>query len=157
MFDPALETLPPEQVSAHQWRRFRAMARDLLASNPFVRAKWRAAGVRSVDDLVGWDDFRRLPHTRKDEFVEDQAAHPPFGSNLTYPLERYVRVHQTSGTSGQPTCRMARYCYSPTNFWTRCRYASSSGAGTGGWSGSSKPVIRANPTNFGFRRVGIFT
>jgi len=102
VFDPALETLPPEQVSAHQWRCFRAMARDLLASNPFVRAKWRAAGVRSVDDLVGWDDFRRLPHTRKDEFVEDQAAHPPFGSNLTYPLERYVRVHQTSGTSGQP-------------------------------------------------------
>src|SRR2546428_1501281 len=78
------------------------MARDLLASNPFVRAKWRAAGVRSVDDLVGWDDFRRLPHTRKDELVEDQAAHPPFGSNLTYRLARYVRVPQTSGTSGQP-------------------------------------------------------
>src|SRR5213078_4804666 len=52
----------------------------------------RAAGVRSVDDLAGWDDFRRLPFTRKVELVEDQAAHPPFGSNLTYPLERYVRA-----------------------------------------------------------------
>src|SRR2546428_5153938 len=78
------------------------MARDLLASNPFVRAKWRAAGVRSVDDLVGWDDFRRLPPTRKDGFLEGQGAHPPFGCTVKYPLERYVRVHQTSGTSGQP-------------------------------------------------------
>ena len=118
MFDRALETLPPEQVSAHQWRRLLAMARELLQSNPFVRAKWRAAGVRSVDDLAGWDDFRRLPHMRKVEIVDDQVAHPPFGSNLTYPLERYVRVHQTSGTSGQPI----RWLDTPESWewWARC-------------------------------------
>src|SRR5438552_1095123 len=94
------------------------MARDLLASNPFVRAKWRAAGVRSVYDLVGWYDFGRRPETRKDEFVEDQAAHPPFGTNLTYPLERYVRVHQTSGTSGHPI----RWLETPESWewWARC-------------------------------------
>jgi phenylacetate-CoA ligase len=118
VFDRALETLPAEQVVAHQWRRFRAMAGELLASNPFVRAKWSAAGVRSVEDLAGWDDFRRLPYTHKVEFVEDQAAHPPFGSNLTYPLERYVRVHQTSGTSGQPI----RWLETPESWdwWARC-------------------------------------
>src|SRR4029079_3574313 len=27
---------------------------------------------------------------------------PPFGTNLTYPIERYARLHQTSGTTGQP-------------------------------------------------------
>ena len=27
----------------------------------------------------------------------DQAEHPPFGTDLTYPLERYSRFHQTSG------------------------------------------------------------
>src|SRR5690606_32343749 len=32
----------------------------------------------------------------------DQEEHPPYGQNLTYPLERYSRFHQTSGTSGKP-------------------------------------------------------
>jgi phenylacetate-CoA ligase len=101
VFDPALETLPLAPVRAHQWRRFTAMARELDA-NPFYRAKWRAVGVRQPEDLRDWNDFARLPFTRKAEFVEDQAAHGPFGTNLTYPPERYVRVHQTSGTSGSP-------------------------------------------------------
>ena len=118
MFDRTLETLPHERLSLHQWRRFRAMARELLASNPFVGAKWGAAGVRSVDDLADWDDFRRLPFTRKVELVEDQAAHPPFGTNLTYPLERYVRVHQTSGTSGQPIRWLETQ--ESWEWWARC-------------------------------------
>jgi phenylacetate-CoA ligase len=41
-----------------------------------------------------------LPFTTKAETVRDQAEHPPLGSNLTYPLERYVKLHQTSGTTG---------------------------------------------------------
>jgi phenylacetate-CoA ligase len=40
--------------------------------------------------------------TIKQELIDDQSAHPPFGTNLTYPLERYTRFCQTSGTSGQP-------------------------------------------------------
>ncbi|HEY7539572.1 MAG TPA: phenylacetate--CoA ligase family protein [Methylomirabilota bacterium] len=102
MFDRTLETLGPDRLREHQWRRFRAMAAELFATNQFVTRKWRAAGIASADDLRGWDDFRRIPLTRKSELVADQAAYPPFGTNLTYPLERYVRVHQTSGTSGAP-------------------------------------------------------
>jgi phenylacetate-CoA ligase len=43
--------------------------------------------------------------TSKDELVADQAAHAPFGTNLTYPLERYVRLHQTSGSAGDQPLR----------------------------------------------------
>ncbi|OGL00100.1 MAG: phenylacetate--CoA ligase [Candidatus Rokubacteria bacterium RIFCSPLOWO2_02_FULL_73_56] len=118
MHDPAVEALPPERLREHQWRRFTAMARELLASNPFLAAKWRAAGVRAVEDLAGWDDFRRLPFTRKSEFVADQAAHPPFGTNLTYPLERYVRVHQTSGTTGAPIRWLDTQA--AWDWWARC-------------------------------------
>lgn len=105
MYDAALETLAPERLSEGQWGRFIALAAELLApaaGNPFVREKWAAAGVRSVADLKSWADFARLPFTCKAEFVGDQLAHPPFGTNLTYPVERYVRLHQTSGTSGPP-------------------------------------------------------
>ncbi len=51
--------------------------------------------------MGGWEDFVQLPLTTKTELVEDQAAEPPFGSNLTYPLWRYVKLHQTSGTTGK--------------------------------------------------------
>jgi phenylacetate-CoA ligase len=45
---------------------------------------------------------RELPFTTKAELSTDQAEHPPFGTNMTYPVERYVRLHQTSGTTGRP-------------------------------------------------------
>ena len=127
MFDRSLETLAPEGLAAHQWRRFHAMAREAFAGNSFVRSKWQAAGVSSADDLRGWDDFRRLPFTVKREFAEDQAAHPPFGTNLTYPLERYVRVHQTSGTTGTPI----RWLETPESWewWARCWGMVLAGAG----------------------------
>ena len=101
-FDRALETLPSDELRARQWARLQALARSILPANGFVGDKWRAAGITRPDDLRDWSDFARLPFTLKSELVDDQAAHPPFGRNLTYPLDRYVRVHQTSGTTGAP-------------------------------------------------------
>ena len=37
--------------------------------------------------------------------LADQRARPPFGTNLTHPLDRYVRLHQTSGSSGDHPLR----------------------------------------------------
>jgi phenylacetate-CoA ligase len=100
VYDRALETLDAERLRRHQLQRLRALVAATLGANPFWTAKWRTAGLASAEDLRGWEDVRRLPLTAKRELVADQDAHPPFGSTLTYPLERYVRVHQTSGTSG---------------------------------------------------------
>jgi phenylacetate-CoA ligase len=75
-----------------QLQRLRERLPELLRANPFYRER--------LHDVRDWDDFRRLPFTTKADLVADQAAQPPFGSNLTYPLERYVRLHQTSGSSG---------------------------------------------------------
>ena len=101
-FDRALETSPVDALRARQWERLAALAPAVVPANPFVRAKWRAAGLDDPRDLRGWADFARLPFTTKAELQDDQAAHPPFGTNLTYPLDRYVRLHQTSGTTGTP-------------------------------------------------------
>ncbi len=72
---------------------------DLLArvveTNAFQRERLR--GHLPLDSLA---ELARLPFTTKHDLVSDQAAHPPFGTNLTYPLERYTHLHQTSGTSG---------------------------------------------------------
>jgi phenylacetate-CoA ligase len=102
VYDRPLETLDAERLRAHQLVRLRELVAATFGANPFWTAKWRAAGLASANDLRDWDDVGRLPLTAKGELVADQAAYPPFGTNLTYRLERYVRVHQTSGTSGAP-------------------------------------------------------
>lgn len=48
------------------------------------------------------EEYRRLPFLTKRDLVLNALAHPPFGTNLTYPLEHYTRYHQTSGTSAAP-------------------------------------------------------
>jgi len=118
VFESALETLEPGALREHQWRRVQALARALVGANPFWTARWRTAGLASADDLRGWDDFTRLPLTSKRELVDDQAAHAPFGSNLTYPVERYVRVHQTSGTTGAPLRWLDTQA--SWEWWARC-------------------------------------
>ena len=78
------------------------MLRDVLASNTFYQAKLRSAGLKDARDITSLESLAHLPFTTKQELVDDQSAHPPFGSNLTYPLDRYVRLHQTSGTTSTP-------------------------------------------------------
>jgi len=75
-----------------QWKRLAGKLPELRRENPFYRAKLSDRASQLGD----------LPFTTKAELTEDQAAHPPFGTNLTYPIERYVRLHQTSGTTGRP-------------------------------------------------------
>lgn len=86
-----------DALRAVQLERLRAGSAQVLRSNPFWRAR--------LTEISGWDDFERLPLTTKSELLEDQAANAPFGTNLTFPLERYVRLHQTSGSSGDQPLR----------------------------------------------------
>jgi phenylacetate-CoA ligase len=69
----------------------------LARQNAFYRRK--LSGLRLP--LRSIADYRRLPFTSKEDLVEDQAANPPYGTNLTYPAEAYTRLHSTSGTTGR--------------------------------------------------------
>ena len=93
------EHVSPEQRIASQFQRLRSGLGEVLSSNAFYRRK--LAGLVPAD-LLTLGDLRTLPLTTKAELVRDQLEHPPFGTNLTFPLDRYVRVHQTSGTTGAP-------------------------------------------------------
>ncbi len=110
MTTPELSTSSLDEIRSEQLRRLRSGLRQVLASNRF----WR----QRLHEVRGWDDFERLPLTTKAELIEDQRQHPPFGTNLTYPLERYVRLHQTSGSSGD---RPLRWLDDPGSWtwWTR--------------------------------------
>ncbi len=77
----------------------RALLEEILPANRFVAGKL-GAGFGELRDLA--DFTARVPFTLKSELVADQAAHPPYGSNLTFPLQRYTRFCQTSGTTAKP-------------------------------------------------------
>ena len=88
----AFETWTDAERRRSQWERLSAKLPELRRTNRFYGAK--------LPDHAG--SLGDLPFTTKTELSEDQAARPPFGTNLTYPTERYVRLHQTSGSTGLP-------------------------------------------------------
>ncbi len=100
-FNEATETLPREQLAELQLHKLQLMMNHLWGRNRFYTAKWQAAGV-APSDIRCLADLAKLPLTRKGELLQDQALHAPFGSNLTYAPDAYVRMHQTSGTTGVP-------------------------------------------------------
>src|SRR5712692_9283927 len=100
--DPS-ETWGDDERRAHQWRVLGGQLPWLYYSNPFYRRKWADAGLKDMRDVaVDRDGLRTLPFTTKADLSLDQKEHPPYGTNLSYPLDRFIRVHQTSGTTGKP-------------------------------------------------------
>ena len=70
----------------------------LEASSDFYRE--RLGGVREA--VRSATDLHRLPFTTKEDLREGQRRDPPFGPHLCAPRERLVRMHVTSGTTGEP-------------------------------------------------------
>ena len=97
----ATDFLDRPELARLQWSRLSELLAEILPRNRFYAAKFTAAGIDPTR-LRSLDEVNQLPLTTKAELIADQLAHPPYGSNLTYPLTRYQRLHQTSGTAGQP-------------------------------------------------------
>jgi phenylacetate-CoA ligase len=88
-------------IAASQLEQLRSLVAELFPGNHFYAQKLNSAGI--TFDIASLADFsERFPFTTKNEIVQDQKTNPPFGTNLTYPVERYTRYHQTSGTAGLP-------------------------------------------------------
>jgi phenylacetate-CoA ligase len=113
-FDPATETLDRDHLRALQLRKLRQLLDEILQHNAFYTRK--LGPKRQIED---WDTYRQIPFTTKQEIAEDQALNPPYGSDLTYPLERYIRLHQTSGTTGKAPIRVLDTEES-WDWWTHC-------------------------------------
>ncbi|MFL5339387.1 MAG: phenylacetate--CoA ligase family protein [Gemmataceae bacterium] len=85
-----------QPIVARQTQRLWELLATLRPGNRFYAAKFAGLDLDRIE-------LSQLPFTTKAELVADQQEYPPFGSALTFPPERYVRTHQTSGTStGRP-------------------------------------------------------
>lgn len=85
-----------DAIEAGQLVQLRSMFETIRAENRFYAPRIKDAGL--PESLVEF--FAKMPFTTKQELVDDQRAHPPFGTNLSFPVERYTRFSQTSGTTG---------------------------------------------------------
>jgi len=69
------------------------------ASNPFWQKRFSACGIdNDIDSLEAY--FEKMSFCDKNDFVADQSAIKPYGTNLSFPIENFTRISQTSGTTG---------------------------------------------------------
>jgi len=95
MYWHANETLPRPDLEALQLERLRDTVRAALHS-PFYRERFEQAGV-SPEGLKSLEDAALIPFTTKQDLrTQGQAL-------LARPLDEMVRVHASSGTTGQAT------------------------------------------------------
>jgi phenylacetate-CoA ligase len=93
-----LEQLPRAEFERHQLARLKDLLTEVTAHNRFYAEKFSQVDGLPLTSL---EQLESLPFTFKDELVT--GAHgDEFAANLSYPLDRYVRYHQTSGTRGRP-------------------------------------------------------
>ena len=95
-FDPELETMSRDQLEALQLERLQQTVRHCMNS-PFYQQRFKELGI-TPDDIRTLDDVQKLPFTTKDDLRE----HYPFGL-ASVPLKDCVRLHSSSGTTGNPT------------------------------------------------------
>ena len=93
-----------DELEAHQLERLTALLAVQRERNPFYGPRLRAAGLDGAPASLA-QFTSALPCTTKPELVADQERHPPYGSNLSYPLEAYTRLHATSSTTGRTPLR----------------------------------------------------
>ena len=95
-FNPEIETMPRQQLEQLQLERLKATVAHAMNS-PFYQEKFKELGITPAD-IQTLDDVKRLPFTTK----EDLREHYPFGL-ASVPLKDCVRLHSSSGTTGNPT------------------------------------------------------
>jgi phenylacetate-CoA ligase len=97
MMDEKTETLCREDMEALQLERL-AFTMSQAYKTEFYRKRLAEAGFAENFTPRGFDEFRRLPFTTKDDL---RTAYP-YGL-LAEPQEKVVRLHASSGTTGIPT------------------------------------------------------
>ena len=89
------------RIEELQLGKVRSLLKAIVPANPFYSRKF--AGLDLPSASASLESFcKNVPCTTRHELVRDRLDHPPYGTDLTYPLERYVRCHQTSGTTTIP-------------------------------------------------------
>ena len=92
-----IETLSRERLEAQQAEDLKNTLRTAFKTE-FYKKRFAEFKLKSPEEVASSEDFRKLPFTTKDDL---RVAYP-YGL-LAEPLEKVVRLHASSGTTGTPT------------------------------------------------------
>lgn len=96
-WQPEYECMPREDLAKLQLERLQNTVSRVGNHVPFYRTKFKEMGI-DFENLKSLDDLKRLPFTYK----QDLRDNYPYGL-FAVPLREVVRVHSSSGTTGQAT------------------------------------------------------
>jgi phenylacetate-CoA ligase len=91
----------PGEVDSENLTLLKHQLAYMYEASAFYRRKLDEAGAE-VGDIATFEDFSRLPLTTKEDLRSSQRDAPPFGDYLAADIGEIVRIHSTSGTTGQP-------------------------------------------------------
>ena len=97
IWNPNKECMSREEMRALQGKRLQKLVNYVYHNVPFYRNKMQAMDI-SPEDIRSIDDIVKLPFTTK----QDLRDNYPYGLQAAPPSE-IVRVHASSGTTGNPT------------------------------------------------------
>ncbi|NLL57126.1 MAG: phenylacetate--CoA ligase [Firmicutes bacterium] len=106
VWNPVLETMPPEDLRRYQLIKFKEQCIYAFKNSPYYMRKFTEAGLKlkDLENIKTMDDVLKIPISSKKEFAAAQEGKEPFpyGELLAVPIERISEYHQTSGTTGTP-------------------------------------------------------
>ena len=112
-----IETMGREQLQELLLKRLNATVK-LAVNSPFYKEVFEKNGL-TPDSIQTLDDLQKIPFTTKN----DLRTHYPFGM-AAIPIQKCVRIHSSSGTTGNPTVVLhsARDLDQWANQVARCMY-----------------------------------
>lgn len=111
-YQPEIETMPQENIRAHQSERLVKQVKHVWDNVPYYRKKMEEKGL-TPDDIKGIEDLHKLPFLSKADLREAY----PYGL-LATPLSECVRIQSTSGTTGKRV--VAFYTQHDVDLWEDC-------------------------------------
>ena len=93
---PKMETLSRAEIKELQLKRLQDTVAQCMHS-PFYKKRFADSHI-APEDIRSLDDLRKIPFTTK----QDLRDNYPFGL-AAVPMEKVVRLHSSSGTTGTPT------------------------------------------------------
>lgn len=124
-FQKDIETMKRKDIEALQLERLKYTVKYCYDNVPFYRKRLSEAGVLP-EKIKTLKDIRYIPYTTKTDIRDNY----PYGL-FAVPLEKIVRIHASSGTTGKPT--VVGYTKNDLNMWSDAvaRIAASVGVNSG--------------------------
>jgi phenylacetate-CoA ligase len=125
IFNKEMECMPRRELEALQLERLKSLVDYCERNSEFYSKRLAKAGV-TADKIKTLSDIQYIPYTTKDDLRDTY----PFGM-ISVPMEKIVRVHASSGTTGNPT--VVAYTREDLENWSEqvARLAVAAGANAG--------------------------